>query len=157
VIGNSKTENFFRINSESNILKSKSKIENRKSKIERGFSLLELMISMFILIILLSVAMPVYQRSVQQARETVLSENLWQMNRAIDQYATDKGKLPKSLEDLVKENYLREMPKDPITEKAEWQEIQGEDPNSPDGEQGLIKVKSRAEGEDSDGKKYEDY
>jgi general secretion pathway protein G len=155
--GKRKTENDIRANSEPSVLKSKSKIQNPKSKIERGFSLLELMISMFILIILLSVAMPVYQRSVQQARETVLQENLWQMNRAIDQYATDKGKLPQSLDDLVKENYLREIPKDPITEKQEWQEIQGEDTNSPDGGQGLKSVKSRAEGEDSDGKKYEDY
>jgi len=134
-----------------------SALRTSHSAIERGFSLLELMISMFILIILLSVAMPVYQRSVQQARETVLRANLWQMRRAIDQYGTDKGKLPKSLDDLVTENYLREMPKDPISEKQEWQEIQGEDTNSPDGEQGLKDVKSRAEGEDSDGKKYEDY
>ena len=46
------------------------------------------------MIILLSVALPTYQRSVQHARETVLKENLWQMRRAIDQYAADKGKLP---------------------------------------------------------------
>ena len=50
-----------------------------------GFSLLELMIAMFILIILLSVALPTYQRSVQHAKETVLKENLWQMRKAIDQ------------------------------------------------------------------------
>src|SRR5438132_755437 len=70
---------------------------------QKGFSLLELMISMFILIILLSVAIPAYQRTVQHARETVLKENLWQMKRAIDQYSTDKGKLPQSIDDLVKE------------------------------------------------------
>ena len=135
----------------------KWQIANGKSQIERGFSLLELMISMFILIILLSVAMPTYQRSVQQARETVLKENLWQMRRAIDQYGTDKGKAPQSLDDLVKENYLRERPIDPITEKQEWQEITGESQISTEGEQGLVNVKSQAEGEDSDGKKYEEY
>ena len=127
------------------------------SALERGFSLLELMIAMFILIILLSVAIPIYQRSVQHARETVLKENLFQMRRAIDQYATDKGKLPQSLEDLVTAEYLREKPVDPITETKEWKEILGEDINSPDGDQGLKDVKSLAEGEDSDGKKYEDY
>ena len=126
-------------------------------RLQSGFSLLELMISMFILIILLSVALPTYQRSVQQARETVLRENLWQMRRAIDQYGTDKGKLPQTLDDLVKAGYLREMPVDPITEKTEWKEIQGENTASPDGEQGLKNVKSAADGEDSDGKKYEDY
>jgi general secretion pathway protein G len=132
----------------------KSQIANRKSQI--GFSLLELMISMFILIILLSVALPTYQRSVQQARETVLKENLWQMRRAIDQYGTDKGKSPQSLEDLIKANYLREKPVDPITEKPEWQEVTGESTVAPD-EQGLIDVKSLAEGEDGDGKKYQEY
>ena len=137
--------------------KDQSKIQNSKSKIERGFSLLELMIAMFILIILLSVALPTFQRSVQQARETVLKENLFQMRRAIDQYATDKGKLPQSLDDLVTGEYLREKPVDPITEKSEWKEITGEDKNSIDGEQGIVDVKSNAEGEDGDGKKYEDY
>lgn len=134
-----------------------SKIRNRKSKIQAGFTLLELMITMFIIIILLSVALPAYQSSVQQARENVLRQNLWQMRRQIDQFATDKGKLPQSLDDLVKANYLRELPVDPITEKAEWREIQGEDTNSLDAEQGLKDVKSLAEGEDDEGKKYEDY
>ena len=124
---------------------------------QKGFSLLELMIAMFILIILLSVALPTYQRTVQQARETVLKENLFQMRRSIDQFAADKGKLPQSLDDLVTEEYLREKPVDPITEKAEWKEIQGEDTNSSDGNQGLTDVKSMADGEDSEGKKFDEY
>jgi general secretion pathway protein G len=134
-------------------------IQNPKSKIQnaRGFSLLELMISMFILIILLSVAFPVYQRTVQHARETVLKENLWQMRREIDRFAADKGKLPRSIDELVEGKYLREKPIDPITEKDEWNEIQGEDPLSSDGEQGLVDVKSLSDGQDSDGKAYKDY
>jgi len=139
------------------LVRSKSKIQNPKSKIEKGFSLLELMISMFILIILLSVAVPTYQRSVQHARETVLKENLWQMRRAIDQFTADKGKLPRSIDELVEGKYLREVPRDPITEKEEWTEVQGEDPLSPDGDQGLKNVKSMADGTDSDGKRYEEY
>ncbi len=135
----------------------KSEIRNPKSKKQAGFSLLELMIAMFIMIILISVALPTYQRSVQHARQTVLQENLWQMRRAIDQYAADKGKLPQSLDDLVTGKYLREKPMEPITEKAEWKEIQGEDSNSPDAGQGLQDVKSMADGEDSEGKKFEDY
>lgn len=124
---------------------------------QKGFSLLELMISMFILIILLSVALPTYQRTVQNARETVLKENLFQMRRAIDQYAADKGKLPQSIDDLVTDEYLREKPVDPITETTEWTAITGEDVNSTNGDQGLKDVKSNAEGEDSDGKSYKDY
>ncbi len=136
---------------------SQSKFHNLKSKREGGFTLLELMITMFIIIILLSVALPTYQRSVQQARETVLQENLWQIRRAIDQYGTDKGKLPQSVDDLVTGGYLREKPIDPITEKAEWDEVQGDDKYSTDGGQAMTDVKSLAEGTDSDGKQYKDY
>ena len=124
---------------------------------QKGFSLLELMIAMFIMIILISVALPTYQKSVQHARETVLSENLWQMRRAIDQYGADKGKLPQSVSELVDAKYLREVPVDPITEKAEWEEVQGKDPNSTDGNTGLTDVKSLAEGADSDGKLFSKY
>lgn len=123
-----------------------------------GFSLLELLIAMFILIILLSVALPTYQRSVQHARETVLRENLFQMRRAIDQYTADKSQAPQSIDDLVEAGYLREVPVDPVNlEKTEWEAVMGDDPNSNDGEQGLVDVKSLAEGEDSEGKPYNEY
>lgn len=128
-----------------------------KSKNQGGFSLLELMIAMLIMVILLSVAVPTYQRSVLHAREVVLRENLWQMRRAIDQYSADKGKLPKSIEDLVTDKYLREKPVDPILEKAEWDEVQGEDTNTPDGESGLKDVKSMSDGADSEGVEYNKY
>lgn len=126
-------------------------------KRQAGFSLLELMIAMFIMIILLSIAVPTYERSVRNAREIVLKENLFQLRRAIDQYAGDKGKLPSSVDDLVESKYLREKPYDPISEKQEWDEIQGEDPNSADGEHGLVNVKTLASGEDVNGVPYSDY
>lgn len=138
-------------------ISNQSPAANQKSGKQAGFSLLELMIAMFILIILISVALPTYQRSIQHARETVLQENLWQIRRSIDQYAADKGKLPQSLQDLVEAKYLREVPIDPITDKAEWKEMQGEDINSSEGDQALKDVKSLAEGEDSNGKSYEEY
>ncbi|MCO6510195.1 MAG: prepilin-type N-terminal cleavage/methylation domain-containing protein [Aridibacter famidurans] len=122
-----------------------------------GFSLLELVIAMFILVILISVAVPTYRNSVQHAREVVLKENLFQMRRAIDQYSADKERLPQGLQDLVDANYFREIPVDPITETNEWDQILGPDPNSPDAEEGLVDVKSLAEGEDSGGTKYSDY
>jgi len=124
---------------------------------QSGFSLLELMITMFILIILISVAVPTYQRSVQHAREVVLKENLWQMRRAIDQFYADKQKLPKSVDELVEAKYLRERPVDPVRDKTEWDEVQGEDTSSPDAESGLKDVKSLAEGVDSDGVEYSKY
>ncbi|MBK8464549.1 MAG: type II secretion system protein [Chloracidobacterium sp.] len=115
------------------------------------------MIAMFIMIILLSVAIPTYERSVRQAREVVLKENLWQIRRAIDQYTADKGKMPKSVEDLVGAKYLREKPIDPIRDETDWSEIQGEDPNSTEAESGLKDVKSLADGVDSNGVPYSEY
>jgi general secretion pathway protein G len=115
------------------------------------------MIAMFILIILISIAVPTYQRTVQHARETVLKENLWQMRKAIDQYASDKGRAPRSVDDLVEAKYLREKPKDPLTEKDEWEEIFNEDTSAPAHEQGMTDVRSMADGVDSDGKPYREY
>ncbi len=79
------------------------------------------------------------------------------MRRAIDQFSADKGKGPQSVDELVEGKYLREKPIDPITEKSEWDEVQGEDPSSPDAEQGLKDVKSTADGQDAEGKNYADY
>jgi general secretion pathway protein G len=133
------------------------KISNRRLQGSRGFSLLELMIAMFIIIILLSVAVPTYQRSVQHAKEVVLKENLWQIRRAIDQFTADKGKLPKTIDEMVESKYLHEKPIDPILDKAEWKEIQGDDISSSDAQQGLKNVESLAEGEDSNGESYSKY
>lgn len=124
---------------------------------QKGFSLLELMIAMFILIILISVAVPTYQRSVQIARETVLKENLWQMRRSIDQYTSDKSKAPQSVQDLVTGKYLLEVPMDPISDKREWNEVQNDDSTASESELGMKDVKSLADGEDSEGKRYDEY
>lgn len=129
----------------------------KRYKSAAGFSLLELAIAMFILVILISVAVPTYRNSVQHAKEVVLQENLFQMRRAIDQYTADKEKLPQSLQDLVNANYFREIPVDPMTDEAKWNEIIGPDPNSAEGDEGLVDVRSLAEGTDSTGRKYSDY
>lgn len=122
---------------------------------QAGFSLLELMIVMFIMVLLVSVALPTFQNTMQHARETVLKDNLHTMRKVIQQYTADKQKMPETLEDLVKSGYLKELPVDPITEKRDtWQPIMEEDPNLADGGQGIKDVKSGAEGEDSNGNAY---
>lgn len=153
VIGNLKVRSR-----ESQVFSRRPKTEAQRPKSQKGFSLLELMISMFILIILISVALPTYRYTVQHARETVLRENLHQMRKAIDQYVADKGKYPQSVDDLVEQKYLRDRPVDPVNDNStEWEQVMGDDPNNPEGGQGMTDVKSLAEGEDSDGKKYKEY
>jgi general secretion pathway protein G len=107
-----------------------------------GFTLLELMIVISIIIILASVALPQYQKTIMHARESVLHDDLFKMRSLLDQYAADKGKLPQSLDDLVTEHYLREIPKDPITDEKDWVPVTGDDPNSTDGGSGITNVHS---------------
>ncbi len=81
----------------------------------RGFTLIELLIVMSIIVVLVSIALPLYQRSVLRAKETVLHSNLMTMRTVIDEYTYDKQKAPQSLQDLVQEGYLRQVPQDPMT------------------------------------------
>jgi general secretion pathway protein G len=67
----------------------------------RGFTLLELMIVISIIMILMAVAVPVYNQSIIQARESVLRSNLSTLRNVISQYTLDKQKAPQSLDDLV--------------------------------------------------------
>ena len=122
-----------------------------------GFTLLELMIVISIIIILASVALPQYQKTIMHARETVLRDDLFKMRSLLDQYAADKGKLPQSLDDLVTEHYLREVPQDPITEHKDWNVVTGEDPNSASGESGVTDVHSSAAEASSDGTSYSEW
>ena len=132
-------------------------VRARTKRRQLGYSLLELMIAMFIIVILISVAVPSYQRAMQNARETVLKENLWQMRRAIDQYQADKGKPPQSLDDLVTAKYLRERPVDPITETTDWNEVMEADSTDSEAEPGMSNIKSASDGVDSEGKAYSEY
>jgi general secretion pathway protein G len=91
---------------------------------ERGFTLLELMSIVTIVGILVTLAVPSYQRSVVKAREAVLMRDLFTIRDLLDQHRADKGKYPDSLSDLVKAGYLRAIPVDPFTgSTSTWQEI----------------------------------
>ncbi|MBX6358507.1 MAG: type II secretion system protein [Acidobacterium ailaaui] len=88
---------------------------------EQGFTLIELMIVMLIIGVLASIAIPIYLQSLRSAREAVLKEDLHIMRQAIDSYTMDKEKGPQSLDDLVQDGYLKEIPVDPMTHsKDTW-------------------------------------
>jgi len=92
------------------------------SRGESGFTLLELLIVMVIIATLAAIAIPMYLRNVQAAKEAVLREDLRVMRQAINSYTVDKQKAPQSLDDLVTGGYLKAVPKDPITGRTDtWQ------------------------------------
>lgn len=92
------------------------------ARVAAGFTLIELIVVITILGILLSIALPNYRNSIVQAREAVLRENLYRLRDLIDQYQSDKGTYPESLEALVADGYLRKIPADPMSSEP-WVEI----------------------------------
>jgi len=86
---------------------------------ESGFTLIELMIVMAIIGLLSAIAVPIYLRAVQRAKEAVLKEDLHTMRQAIESYTVDKEKAPQGLDDLVQAGYLKAIPKDPITNQTD--------------------------------------
>ena len=122
-----------------------------------GFTVLELMIVIFIILTLLSISVPNYRTSITRSREAVLRDHLFTMRSLIDQYTLDKKKGPESLEDLVAEGYLREVPTDPITgSNTSWEtETDNSEVFSPDQTSaGIIDVHSGAPGVSLDGSLY---
>ena len=123
---------------------------------EGGFTLMELMIVMTIIGILSAIAAPIYLRTVNKSKEAVLKEDLHVMRMAIDSYTVDKEKAPQSLEDLVQGGYLKTMPVDPMTSRADtWVAGQSENLSTIDETAGGIDdVHSGAQGVSSEGTSY---
>jgi general secretion pathway protein G len=107
-------------------------IRRRRIRI-RGFTLIELVVVMALLGLLLSMALPRYMASLARGREQVLVHNLAQLREAIDRYRGDRGAYPDRLDDLVERRYLRAVPLNPMSDKADWLLLA-----PPPGQKGLI-------------------
>lgn len=82
-----------------------------------GFTIIELLVVMAALGLLLSIVAPRYVNHVDQARESVLRQNLSSLRDAIDKFYADRARYPADLQELVAERYLREVPLDPVTDR----------------------------------------
>jgi len=122
----------------------------------RGFTLVELMIVISIILILISVAVPIYSRSVTRAKEAVLRDQLFTLRQLIDEFTLDKQQAPQSLDDLVTEGYLRDLPRDPFTNSSTTWKTEMEDTlKSADQTQpGIVNVHSGSEKMSLEGTAY---
>lgn len=128
----------------------------RTRKQDAGFTLMELMIVMLIVSILVLVAIPKFESSIRMAREAVLKEDLHVLRAAIDSYTMDKQKAPQSLEDLVQDGYLKEIPHDPMTySKDTWVTDTSDSLHSVDQtDPGIDDIHSGSQETGSDGQPY---
>lgn len=147
--------------------------------VESGMTLLELIIAASILLILSSAALPVFRFTVVRQKEAQLHRDLREMRDAIDRYkdVADQGRIrvavggegyPPDLETLVKGvtiganekvRFLRRIPKDPITGRAEWdlRAIQDDPDATSWGGMNVYDVHSKSQAAALNGTKYCDW
>ena len=123
-----------------------------------GFTLIELMIVISLLLILITVAVPIYKQSILRARESVLRQDLFTLRQVIDQYTLDKQKAPQALDDLVSAGYMKQLPTDPFTGKNDTWKVVTEEDTIADPSQteagGISDVHSGSDQPSSDGTAY---
>jgi general secretion pathway protein G len=126
---------------------------------KRGFTIIELMIVMTIVSFLVAVAVPMYTKSILRSRETVLRQNLTTLRMVIDEYTFDKGKAPQSLNDLVTEQYLRQVPTDPMTSSStSWKIIMEDAVTSvSQTEPGIFDIRSGSDKKSLEGTPYNEW
>ena len=125
----------------------------------RGFTIIELLVVMTIIVVLATIGLTQYRRSVIFARESVLHEDLFRLRDAIDQYYADKNQYPSTLDALVSDGYMRKIPEDPFTRSTTtWQTVPAEpDPNNPATEAGVYDIKSGSDQTALDGTRYSEW
>jgi general secretion pathway protein G len=148
----------------------------------KGFTLIELLASITILLLLTSMALPLARTQAKRSRELELRRDLRDLREAIDRYKdfSDRQQIPTKvdtfgyppdLETLVegvelkgakegtKYKFLRRIPIDPMTGKAEWGlRAMQDDPDSKSwGGQNVFDVYTKSQEIALDGTKYDDW
>jgi len=132
---------------------------NERLRRIRGFTFVELMVVITIIVILITMAIPIYNKTIIRSKETVLHQNLFTLRTVIDNYTYDKMKAPQTLQDLVSEGYLRDVPVDPMTGSNQtWHTIMEDASQSVDQSQpGIFDVKSGSDKSGLDGTAYSEW
>jgi len=157
----------------------------RARRAEAGMTLIELIIATGILIVLAGAALPYARATVRSAKEAELRRSLREIRDSIDRYkdAADKNQIrvsadsngyPPDLETLVKGvtlaqvggsqtqkriRFLRKIPADPMTGKADWglRSVQDDLDATSWGGQNVFDIFSRSTDTASDGTRYSDW
>lgn len=147
---------------------------------QAGLTLLELILTCGILLILSSVALPIAKYAVVREKEGTLRHNLEEIRDAIDRYkdAADHNQIkvdpstegyPPDLETLVKGvqlgstdkkiHFLRKIPVDPMTGRADWglRAVQDDPDSTHWNGKDVFDVYSRSTDTAMDGTKYSDW
>ena len=154
---------------------------NQRGNPEAGLTLLELIIACTILMILSSAALPIARFTIVHKKEELLRYQLREMKDAIDRYKdlADSNKIrvevgsegyPPDLETLVKGvkvgagddkkiRFLRRIPVDPMTGRADWGfRCVSDDPDSTSWcGKNVFDVYSKSQATASDGTRYADW
>jgi general secretion pathway protein G len=128
----------------------------RNKNQSRGFTLIEMLIVISLVMILVAIAVPNYQRSIMRAKESVLKQDLFQLRSLISQYTLDKQKAPQALDDLITAGYLKQIPIDPMTNARDTWTVDQEDTllSVDQQEPGISDVHSGSSAISSDGTAY---
>jgi general secretion pathway protein G len=153
----------------------------RRLSSEAGMTLLELIIACSILVVLSSAALPVARFSILHRKEEELHRDLREMRDAIDRYKDladqhlirtelESENYPPDLETLVngvqlgtsgdrKIRFLRKIPVDPMTGRAEWglRAVQDDPDSTSWGGKNVFDVYSKSQATTSDGTRYADW
>ena len=131
----------------------------RNGKWQRGFTLIELMVVMAIIAVLLSIAVPIYQKSITRAKESVLRNNLFTIRTMIDEYTDRQAESSRFSQNLVSEGYLRQVPQDPMTNSDQtWKPIMEDTPvGGSNSSPGLFDVRSGSDKTALDGSSYSEW